>query len=239
MTNDEIFFLCVLTGAKEILGIKNPIDKFSLEIAKEKWQRVSEGLNQKGIIYNNDEGRICICDEYLKISTALSFPDVAFDCSLVGGESSYIFIKGSIYVHLVRREECDLRLFNNRGELIEFLSKEFMFSFCESVVSIVISVDDMDKALELFINGKMQQAIAIISEKGFNSEDVQLALTVFTGNDASRDFIGYRQNQETPSDALFKSIKTEDGTWLFKIWNDNVKMIRCNPDEALSEVLNF
>lgn len=239
MSNDEIFFLCVLTGAKEILGIVSPIGGFSEEAARAKWQEVSKDLYEKEILYNNDKGEICIKDEYEKISAAISFPDIAFDCPIMEGVSNYIYIKGSIYVLLRREEDCEVKLYENREEFITFLNKEFMLSSCDNEITIEISEEKMNKAVEFSTAGKMQQAIKIFNVMGFSTDDVRSALNVLTGFVASKDFTGYRQNQETPSQALFKTVKTQKGTWLYKILNGFVKIRRCNPDEALSEVLNF
>lgn len=44
LNNDEIFFLCVLTGAKEILGIEKPIERGT---SKDKMGRSAEKSLQK------------------------------------------------------------------------------------------------------------------------------------------------------------------------------------------------
>ncbi len=238
INNDEIFFLCVLAGAEEILGIENPVDGFSEEDARKKWEEVSKSLYEKKILYNGENDEICISDDYAKISAALSFPDIAFECPVDEGRTNYIFIRGSIYVVLGREEECELKLYNREG-FINFINHEFMFSSCENEISIEISEDEMNNSVEFYTADKLEQALEVFDGRGSNAEDLKLMLELFVSNNCSKDFIGYRNNQETPSQALFKTLKTEAGTWLFKVWNGNVKICRCNNDKALSEVLGF
>lgn len=151
MSNDEIFFLCVLTGAKEILGIENPVEGFSEEETRAKWEEVSKNLYEKQILYKNRDGEICISDDYAKMSAAISFPDVAFEFQSDDGKVNYIYIRGSIYVKLIRGEDCDLKLYDNREEFIDLLNQEFMFSYCEEVdIDIELSEYEMNKAIELY-----------------------------------------------------------------------------------------
>lgn len=149
MSNDEIFFLCILTGAEEILGIENPTVGFSEEETRKKWEEVSNYLYENQIIYNeNDE--IHISDYYARMSEAISFPDVAFEYSIDEKKKNYIYIRGSIYVSLKKDKELRLKLYNNREDFIEFLCNEFMFSPCDNHLSIELSEYDMGKILDFY-----------------------------------------------------------------------------------------
>jgi len=230
----------VLTGAEEILGIENPTEGFSEEEAKKKWGEVSNNLYENQIIYNKNS-EIHISDYYAKISEAISFPDVAFEYTRDAQEKNYVYIRGSIYVSLKKRkdEELKIKLYDNREDFIEFLIKEFMLSHCDSDISIMLSEFEMDKALDFHRKGKPEQALELFNQKDFDFDELQIAIELFLENKCSIDFIGYRNNQETPSQALFRSIKTEKGTWLYKIWNSNTKICKCSIDKALSEALYF
>lgn len=241
MNNNDLFFLCVLTGAQDLLGIENPVEGLSEEGAKAKWDEVSKGLYESKILYDDNSGNICINDDYAKISTAISFPDIAFGYSVDDTTVSYIYIKGSIYVQLIRKDDLVLKMYDTREDFISFLKNEFMLSSFEDNednIFMEISEEEMDRALEQYTKGDLN-ITDIFDGKDLDTERLQCALSAFTQHICSTDFIGYRNNQETPSQALFKIAKTEDGTWLFKICNRIVKLCKCNSDKALSEIINF
>ena len=241
MTNDELFFLCVLTGAQELFGIEIPVEGLNEEGAKAKWEEVSKGLYESKILYDDQNGNICIRDDYAKISAAISFPDIAYEYAPDDLSTKYIYIKGSIYVQLIRKDDLQLKMYDTREDFISFLNKEFMIAYCEDNeenIFIQISEEELDKALEYFTNSYSIPA-NIFEGTELNIETIHSALSAFTQNISFIDFVGYRNNQETPSQALFKITKTEDGTWLFKICKGNIKMLKCNAGKALSEIINF
>ena len=113
-----------------------------------------------------------------------------------------------------------------------------MFVTCENDINIEISAEDMEKAVKLTIAGEIKKATGCLKEIGVDEEKARLALDIFSNYREARDYIGVSPNQETPSEIIFKTVKTEEGTWIYKLSRDTMKIRRCNPAEALSEVLN-
>jgi hypothetical protein len=195
---------------------------------------------------------VYICPDQEKTD---SFSELTFVCPTKGGKiefsdlilldatkalkAKYIYLKGTTYLQLNQEVECRIKLFAGRDEFIEMLKKEFMFTGCENKITIEIAADEMDKAVELARAGEIIKAAECLKENGVAEENAQLALELFTKNRQAKDFIGVRPNQETPSEVLIKTVKTEEGTWIYKLWRNTMKIRRCNPAEALSEVLNF
>ncbi len=239
MNNDEMFFLCMLSGAEEILGIKNPIQGLSEQEIKEKWDIISKGLYEKEILCNDESGEVCICEEYSKTASAISFPDTAFVCSEQDGEPSFVYIRGSVYLHLIHQEQLEIKSFENREDFIEFLNQKFMLTASDSDIYIELTMEEMERAVELLVEGKLPEISEDFELIEGSQEDLKSALDIFVNGKDSRDFAAYKQNQETPVSTLFRTIKTEAGTWLFKICNGSVKIFRCNPDKVLVELLNF
>ena len=239
MSNDEVFFLCLLTGAKEIIGIKNPIDGLSEEEAKEKWHEVSKSLYDKKMIYSNDNGDIQINDMYAKISAAISFPNIVFSYTTEEGTENCIYIKGQIYLRLERGEECEIKIYEDRNEFIAFLNQVFMFSSCENDISMEITTENMDKSLELFMEENIEGAVEIFEKAEIDKDVANVVLDVFVNNTTSKCFMGHKRNKEIPSQVILKTVKTEEGTWIFKILDNNMKICKYNIEKSLAEVMNF
>jgi hypothetical protein len=239
VNNDELFFLCVLTGAEEIIGLDNPIVGLNEEEVENYWLEVSSALYDKKVIYRNEANEICINGEYSKIAASVAFPDVAFISSPEEAILKTIYVKGSIYLIMVKAKELETKIFENREEFLEYLNQEFMLISCNNEISMNIATYDFDESVKLYMTGDILQALDIFVKGDIDISEAQLALKEFVNNTESREFIGYRKNQEIPSEALFKTVKTQEGTWLFKIQNDQTHIFRCGIQKSLGELLNF
>lgn len=66
-----------------------------------------------------------------------------------------------------------------------------------------------------------------------------VVLDVFVNNTTSKYFMGHKRNKEVPSQMVLKTVKTEEGTWIFKILDGNMKICKYNIEKSLAEVMNF
>src|SRR5690554_3125002 len=239
MTKEELFFLCVLTGAKEIIGLDSPVEGLNEVETKTRWKTLSEGLYEKGWLYNDTNGQLTIKDEIAKIATTVAYPDVIYITSLEKEDSHYIYIKGDAGFQLSSKEDTEMKQLDKKDELISYLNQHFQLSSCESEVYLETTTENMDLAVAQLVEGNIQDAIQTLEISDKNVAHAQSALQLFVDQRSAKDFIGYRANQETASEAWFKTVKTEEGTWVFRIKNAMVRIYRKNPHEALVDILNF
>ncbi|MFP4697780.1 MAG: hypothetical protein ACLFMO_03645 [Eubacteriales bacterium] len=240
MTNNEVFYTCVLTGAKEILGVENPVEGLDKETVKKEWKKASKKLYEKKIIYDKDD-EIYINDKYAKISAAISYPELVYIHQIDEDTSKYIYIKRNLYVSLITGENFEVKLFENVDEFIEELNQNFHLTDCKEFKKMEFTSEEINKALELFVDGEKEKAIDYLKSKDVNKEEIGLIIELMMDNEnyIHKDFIGIKTEEDDIKEAIFKTIKTKNGTWLLKILDDKINIFKYNKLNSLLEVLNI
>lgn len=80
LSQDEWFYLCLLSGATTLFGLENVLDGLDLQEARQRWEIVSGRLKSKHILTEEDEDQLYIKRDYAAIAEILSFPDQVFAC---------------------------------------------------------------------------------------------------------------------------------------------------------------
>lgn len=241
MTKEELFFLCVLSGASEIPGVENPVDEMNEVQVHSKWQEVSKQLYEKEYIYDDEEGRMVISDSYAQMAAIVSFPDIVYATRTVEEDVTHmIYIRGQKGVYIMNYvEEHEVHFIDNQEELLAFLQEYFLLSETKHEAGIMTSIEKMNQAISLLSEGDIEKALETLNIDDENIINGEKALSVFLDYPDQREFIGRRINQETPSEALFKTVRTDEGTWLFKMNKEHASILKMSSEKLLEEILYF
>ncbi|MUG25256.1 hypothetical protein GNQ08_23085 [Paenibacillus macerans] len=68
LSQDEWFYLCLLSGATTLFGLENVPDGLDLQEARQRWEMVSGRLKRKHILTEEDEDQLYIERDYAAIA---------------------------------------------------------------------------------------------------------------------------------------------------------------------------
>ncbi|MEK3874723.1 hypothetical protein, partial [Paenibacillus sp. FSL M7-0831] len=68
LSQDEWFYLCLLSGATTLYGLENVLDGLDLQEARQRWEKVSGRLKSKHILTEEDEDQLYIEHDYAAIA---------------------------------------------------------------------------------------------------------------------------------------------------------------------------
>ncbi|MEC0330085.1 hypothetical protein P4H42_10675 [Paenibacillus macerans] len=178
LSQDEWFYLCLLSGATTLFGLENVPDGLDLQDARQRWEKVSGRLKSKHILTEEDEDQLYIERDYAAIAEILSFPDQVFACLVEkNGAVSMEFIhcRAGMFTRLTGEETCEVQLCTGREEAIAMLRKQFLLSDCEQEAFYPLPAAEANYALALAGAGEQGAATVLWQKLGIDrqtSEDL-------------------------------------------------------------------
>ncbi|MEK3871909.1 MULTISPECIES: hypothetical protein [unclassified Paenibacillus] len=134
LSQDEWFYLCLLSGATTLFGLENVLNGLNLQEARQRWEIVSGRLKRKHILTEEDEDQLYIKRDYAAIAEILSFPDQVFACLVEkNGAVSMEFIhcRAGMFTRLTGEETCEVQLCTGGKKRLPCSGS----SFCLAIVS--------------------------------------------------------------------------------------------------------
>lgn len=244
LKEEELFYLCTLSGATSLLGIKDPTEDLSLEDAESKWKKVMEQLMSNNILSSEESGEIYIDRDYLMLASVLSFPDQVF-VSLTVQENTitaeFIHSKSGIYTYLKGEENREILLYQDTQECLDLLYDQFLLTDCDLEVQFKLPSSLATHALTLADAGDVKDSALLLQEYGMEPEIARDLAGAFYKNLDSRIVAGYYLDPESPSEILFNIAKSEQGTWIMRMKpdGDQVMLFRLRPENALKYIIDF
>ena len=111
--NDEMFVLCLFSGAIDITGLTNPIEALIDDDAEKRLDEIMDSLYSNAIIHKDSDDNICIKDKYAKIAAVISFPDTFYVLEENEWLQDYFYIKGSVCAYMKSNDSPRLGVYEN------------------------------------------------------------------------------------------------------------------------------
>jgi hypothetical protein len=244
LKEEELFYLCTLSGATALLGIGDPSEGLNTEEAEDMWKKVLEQLVSNNILSSAENGEVFIDRDYLMLASVLSFPDQVFVSLTEHNEAiaaEFIHSKSGIYTHLKGEGVCEIQLYQDREDCLTLLCNQFLLTDCANEVQFKLPTSLATHALTLADAGDVKDSALLLQEYGIDPEIALDLANAFYKNLDSRIVAGYYLDPEGPSEMLFSVAKTEQGTWVIRMKpdGDQVILFRLHPDNALKYIIDF
>ncbi|MGF7046956.1 hypothetical protein J2T13_001458 [Paenibacillus sp. DS2015] len=244
LEREELFYLCVLSGANVLFGIEDPSIRLSQKEIRTKWSEVSTQLVGKRILSIGENQEPYIDQAYARLVTTLSFPDRVFISLKEDNEQvdvEFIHMKNDVCTQLKGEEHYEIQVTGNREDCLSLLYEEFILRDCEREVQLTIPSVWMDDVLALAESGKLRDAVKLLEHYGLNDEEGEHLLRALFIQGDTRVLAGYGIHEESPSETLFTCVATEKGTWVMcmKRGSECVTLFRRHPPIALEYIMNF
>ncbi|KFN08288.1 hypothetical protein [Paenibacillus macerans] len=244
LSQDEWFYLCLLSGATTLFGLENALEGLDLLETRQRWEKVSGWLKSKHILTEEDEDQLYIEHDYAAIAEILSFPDQVFACLVEkNGAVSMEFIhcRAGMFTRLTGEETCEVQLCTGREEAIAMLRKQFLLSDCEQEAFYPLPATEANYALALAGAGEQGAATVLWQKLGIDRQTSEDLAEAFGPQSDCRVIAGYHLAFGEEAEALFTCVRTEKGTWMLGMMPERSQalLFRRKPLSALEQLFAF
>lgn len=244
MNREELFFICMLTGAEFLFGIEDMIEGLNIEEAQAKWLKVSEHLMDKKILSYGENGEMFLDQECAKFAAILSFPDQVFACLIEEGgtvTTEFIYSRCDVYTSMKGEVDCTLKLYQEQEACVELMKESFLLTECDAEVELTLPAATVESIVTLVSMGAAQSAKILLEPYELGSVVTEDLVQAFYENPDIRIIAGYNLLKESRSEAFFTCARTQKGTWIVcvKPDKDQVVLFRLQIHRAIANLLNF
>lgn len=244
LNKEELFFICMLSGAEFLLGIEDMIEGLNIEEARDKWLEISEHLMVKKLLSCSENGEMLLDQECAKFAAILSFPDQVFACLVEEGgnvTTEFIHSRGGIYTSMKGEESCELHLYQEQKACVDLMKESFLLTECNTEVQLTLPAETVETVLTLASMGAFQSATILLEPYELGAEVTEDLVQAFYENPDIRIIAGYNLLEESRSEALFTCARTQKGTWIVcvKPDKDQVTLFRLQIHRAIANLLDF
>ncbi len=251
LSKEEIYFLSVLAGAQEVLGIEDIfMDQSDEEVIQKKWSQISKGLLEKGYIIQHEENNLTIQEEIAKFLSVILLPEVALAVSSseteAGTPSDYIYVKPYMAVHLHNGKECVLTTFEGKSDFFNFIEEFFGFprlDLSSNQYMLTISAKELDQVFESVYLGKGQEGLAYLQGYGVSDSELESMIKTLVNPKTGKTILAFRFSDKGESQALIKVATSDYGVWLLKTKSEDeyeyASIYRLGKDEMAAALFSF
>ncbi|TYQ16035.1 UNVERIFIED_CONTAM: hypothetical protein Cloal_2537 [Acetivibrio alkalicellulosi] len=251
LENDELYFMCALAGADEVLGIGEPLEKIEKPTVEEKWNEVEKRLKNKQYITRESDGKKILKDDICLIVSVISFPNIVYSVTRRnsnGNKSTgHIYIKPYMCVHLETQDNKTYTI--NTYERIDdfklFLSTYLNFiNLKETDEKYFISTTSktIDYALECVNFGNLKKGVDIIADSGISKREITEMLNAYSNVEKTIQVSAF-MNEEEKKEALFSISFNEKSTWMMKLTStdefEKTSIYKSDKDEMIKALFAF
>lgn len=249
MENDELFFLCVLAGAKDVVGIENPLEDKDDETVKKKWDEISIKLFEKKYLFKNEKDEFEMDEEISKVISVILFPDVVLTVAKEDPQGNddlgYIYIRSYMCVHLENNGSCVINTYEQESKFLSFVTDYLGFVNYDDNTEkymIVTTSAILDKAIRYAMKGKLKKGVKTISQQGISKNEMINMLDAISNSNNKIQIMAYR-NVENETEAIFSIAKTEKGIWLLKLTSatdyEKASIYKSDSEEMINALIVF
>lgn len=220
---EELFFLCIYSGAEVLFGLNNPLEGLERQKAEVKWDGISKQLKEKQILIpTNEEHQLYITQDYAAFVEVLSFPEHVFTCLVEADDvatAKLVFYRAESLVFLKEQEgKCEIQ-YCSWEEGIPQLRRQLLLSECGTEAELYLPTDEANYALSLAGAGERGLAELLLQKNGVERGIAAEIIDAF-GNGADTQVIaGFDLGLDSGmiGEALYTCVKSNEGTWMLEM----------------------